>query len=153
MANDDVIDTLNDLIETSRDGENGFRQAYEHATTPELKQLFLARADECRDAVAELQQQVDRLGGTPEDSGTVSEAAHRGWASAKGALVGHTTLSILEEVERGEDVAMERYRSALGASDMPSDVRGLVERQFEGVKRNHLQMRTLRDEARRAAHA
>lgn len=149
MAHDDTIDALNDLIETSKDGEHGFRDAYEHAPTPPLKQIFLARADECRDAVAELQQVVNVLGGKPEDSGTLAGAARRGWASAKGALAGHTAVSILEEAERAEDVAMEHYRSALGTVDLPSDARGVIERQFDGLKRNHAQIRLLRDEARR----
>jgi uncharacterized protein (TIGR02284 family) len=149
MAHEDTIDALNDLIETSKDGEHGFRDAYEHAPTPALKQLFLARADECRDAVAELQQVVNVLGGKPEDSGTLAGAAHRGWASAKGALVGHTAASLLDDAERAEDVAMAHYRSALAAAELPSDARGVIERQFEGLKRNHAQIRLLRDEARR----
>jgi uncharacterized protein (TIGR02284 family) len=152
MANDDIIDALNDLIETSKDGETGFRDAYEHAQAPELKQVFLARAEDCRNAVIELQGLVSRLGGTPEDSGTLTEAMHRGWASAKGALSGYSAQSLLEETERGEDVAMDRYRKALGADDLPSDVRAVVERQFEGVKRNHAQIRTLRDQARVTNH-
>ena len=96
MATDDTIDALNDLIETSKDGETGFRNAYEHAQAPELKQVFLARAEDCRNAVVELQGLVSRLGGTPEDSGSLTEAMHRGWASAKGALAGYSALSLLE---------------------------------------------------------
>lgn len=152
MANDDTIDTLNDLIETSKDGETGFRNAYEHAQAPELKQVFLARAEDCRNAVTELQGLVSRLGGTPEDSGTLTEAMHRGWASTKGALTGYTSLSLLEETERGEDVALDRYRKALAEEDLPSDVRAIVERQYEGAKRNHMQIRTLRDQARATNH-
>ena len=30
MSNDDIIDTLNDLIETSKDGEYGFRTSAEY---------------------------------------------------------------------------------------------------------------------------
>ena len=35
MERDDVIATLNDLIETSRDGEEGFRQCAEIGQEPE----------------------------------------------------------------------------------------------------------------------
>jgi uncharacterized protein (TIGR02284 family) len=147
----DTIDTLNDLIETSKDGEHGYRHANENAPTPELKQTFLARADDFRDAVAELQRAVTELGGTPEDTGTFSEAAHRGWATAKGALMGYSAVSLLEDAERAEDVALERYRSALGSTALTPDARSMVERQFETLKRNHAQIRALRDDARRAA--
>jgi len=150
VDNDDTIDTLNKLIETSKDGEYGFRTSAEHLKTADTKQLFTRRADECRQAAAELQQIVARLGGDAEDSGTVSGAAHRGWVAVKGTLSGYSEKSILEETERGEDTALESYRKAL-EQNLPADVRAIVERQYEGVKRNHVQVRTLRDQARAAS--
>ncbi len=150
MSNDDIIDTLNDLIETSKDGEYGFRTSAEYLKDASLKQSFLARAEECRMAAAELQEQVVRLGGKAEDSGSAAGAMHRGWAAVKGTLAGYTDKAILEETERGEDSALASYRKALD-DELPPDVRVLVERQFEGVKRNHLQVRTARDQARAAA--
>lgn len=147
MDNDDIIDTLNDLIETSKDGEYGFRTSAEHMRNEDIRQLFLRRADECREGAAELQTLVARLGGSPDDSGSASGALHRGWVAVKGTLSGYSDQAILEETERGEDVALASYRSALDKG-LPADVRSVVERQYEGVKRNHAQVRTLRDQAR-----
>ncbi|MNW14839.1 hypothetical protein D3C71_2131820 [compost metagenome] len=70
----------------------------------------------------------------------------------KGTLAGYSDLNMLEEAERGEDKALERYRKAL-EEDLPADVRVVVQRQYEGAKRNHLQIRELRDAARRADNA
>ena len=70
MSNDDTIDTLNDLIETSKDGEYGFRTSAEYLKGSEIKQLFLRRADECRQAAADLQALVVQCGGSAEDSGS-----------------------------------------------------------------------------------
>lgn len=150
MSNDDIIDTLNDLIETSKDGEYGFRASAEYVTDAALRQTFERRAEECRMAAAELQTLVVRLGGKAEDSGTAAGAMHRGWVAVKGTLAGYTDKAILEETERGEDSALESYRKALD-EPLPADVRLVVERQYEGVKRNHQQVRTLRDQARAAA--
>lgn len=150
MSNDDIIDTLNDLIETCKDGEYGFRASAEYVTSPVTRQSFERRAEECRQAAGELQRLVTRLGGKAEDSGTAGGAMHRGWVAVKGTLAGYTDKAILEETERGEDSAMTTYREAL-ARDLPPEVRMVVERQFEGVKRNHLEVRTLRDQARAAA--
>lgn len=149
MANDDSIKTLNKLIETSKDGEYGFQACTEYLKSEELKSLFLRRAEECRQAVTDLQAMVVQHGGSAEDTGTASGALHRGWVAVKGTLAGYSDLAILEETERGEDTAMERYREALQAG-LPDDARALVERQFEGVKRNHAQVRSLRDQARQA---
>jgi uncharacterized protein (TIGR02284 family) len=145
--NDDTIDILNDLIETSKDGEYGFRTSAEQARASDIKQLFNQRADECRQAAADLQSMVVQLGGTPEDSGSTAGAMHRGWVAVKGTLTGYSDKAILEETETGEDSALESYRKAL-AADLPPAARALVERQMEGVKRNHAQVRMLRDQAR-----
>lgn len=149
MSNDDIIDTLNDLIETCKDGEYGFHTSAEYLRDPGLKQSFTTRAADCRQAAAELQQLVLRFGGKAEDSGTAAGALHRGWVAVKGTLAGYTDKAILEETERGEDSALASYRKALDEA-LPPDVRIIVERQYEGVKRNHLQIRTLRDAARAA---
>lgn len=145
----DVIETVNDLIETCKDGEYGFRRCAERVEQAELKQTLQRRANECQRAATELQTVVTQLGGTPEDSGSTLGAVHRGWVSVRDAVSGNSDLGVLEECERGEDAALERYRGALEEA-LPPHVRSIVERQYEGVKRNHLQVRTLRDEARAA---
>jgi uncharacterized protein (TIGR02284 family) len=145
----DVTSTINDLIECSKDGEYGFRASAEQIKNPSIKELFLRRAGDCQSAVAELQGLVVQAGEKPEDSGTAMGAIHRGWVATKGKLTGYSDLSVLEEAERGEDKAMETYREAL-RQELPQSVRSVVERQFEGVKRNHAEVRSLRDQARAA---
>jgi uncharacterized protein (TIGR02284 family) len=147
MSQDDVIDCLNTLIETSKDGEFGFRTSAEQAADAQLKQLLLQRADECRSAATELQALVRDHGGSAEDSGTAAGAVHRGWVAVKSKLSDYTDLAVLEDVERGEDKAVSDYREVLGKALSPG-VRAVIERQFEGVKRNHAQIRALREQAR-----
>jgi len=149
MDNKDIVDALNVLLETSKDGEYGFRTSAEHVRSADLRTAFNRHAEECRRAAAELRTLIAQNGGTADDGGTVSGAMHRGWVAVKGTLAGYSDLAMLEECERGEDAALERYRSVL-AKDLPASVRPLVERQYEGVKRNHAEVRTLRDQARAA---
>jgi len=54
--------------------------------------------------------------------------------------------AVLSECERGEDAAMAAYEAALKKS-LPTDVRTLVERQYQGVKANHESVRNLRTTA------
>lgn len=142
--NDNVIDTLNDLIETSRDGEYGFRTSAEHAQSSELKTLLTRHAEECRSAAQDLMALVRQLGGKAEESGSVSGALHRGWVSVRSALSGHTDQATLDECERGEDVAVASYRKAL-KQELPAAIRSVVERQAQGAQRNHDQIKALRD--------
>ena len=149
LSTDKTISVLNDLIETCKDGEYGFQSSAEHVKNPELQQVFTARAAECRKGAEVLQAQVRQLGGEADEGGSASGAIHRGWVAVKGTLSGYGEKAMLEECERGEDAALARYRDAL-KEDLPPDVRAVVERQYEGVKRNLEQIRTLRDRARAA---
>ena len=142
-----ITAVLNDLVETSKDGEKGFRTAAEDTKNGELKKLFLGRAQDCATGAVELQQQVAALGGKPDEGGSVAGALHRGWVNLKAAVTDRTDLAILEECERGEDVAKAHYRKALEEA-LPDDVRKVVQKQYDGVIRNHDQIRDLRDQYR-----
>ncbi|MNV52136.1 hypothetical protein D3C71_1442130 [compost metagenome] len=144
MDNDDVVDVLNDLLESSRDGEYGFHASAEHAESGELKGIFQRHSRECAAAAVELEHEIRRLGGDPASGGSVSGALHRGWVSVKTALSTSDDKAVLEECERGEDAAVARYRKALKAN-LPADIRALLERQSQGAQRNHDEVRALRD--------
>ena len=144
MDNDDVVKTLNKLIETCKDGEYGFRTCAEHVKSEQLRTVFLERAESCRRGAAELQEVVARCGVKAEDDSSTSGTLHRGWVSLKGMLTRNSDQAALDECERGEDAALGRYRDAI-KEDLPGDVAAVVQRQYEGVKRNHDQIRSLRD--------
>ncbi|MGF6723290.1 uncharacterized protein (TIGR02284 family) [Paraburkholderia sp. GAS41] len=146
-----VTSVLNDLVEISKDGERGFRKAAEDAHDAQLKALFVSRAEDCSRGARELQDVVQRLGGKPETGGTVGGALHRGWTDVKSAVAGRTDHSILEDCEKGEDVAKKNYHDAL-EKDLPADVRIVVEKQFQGVLQNHDRIRDLRDQFAAAKH-
>lgn len=60
MNNDDVISTLNDLIETCKDGEQGFRTCAEDIKDTQMKSFFTSRAQSCAEAAAELRRKCAR---------------------------------------------------------------------------------------------
>jgi uncharacterized protein (TIGR02284 family) len=144
MDREEATDTLNDLVENCKDGEYGFKTCAEHARSADLKQFFARRARDCAEAARELQDLVARLGGKPDTSGTASGAVHRGWIAVRGTLALNDDKAMLNECERGEDAAVARYRKAL-EKGLPPDVEAVVRRQFEGVQRNHDEVKRLRD--------
>jgi len=139
-----AVSTLNDLIETSKNGEEGFRLAAEHAQDPQLKGLLQKYADECRQAVSELQQAVAGMGGKPEHTGTVAGAAHRAWVKLREAVTKDDDQAILDEVERGEDHAKAIYQKAL-KDTLPTPIRAIVQKQYEGTVQHHNRIRDLRN--------
>ena len=148
---DDKIESqLNELIETSKDGENGFRKAAEDTKDSELRAFFMQGAQRCAQGARELQDLVRGAGGDPERTGSTAAAMHRGWMNVKEAVTGRDDKAILEEVERGEDYAKAQYRTALEQS-LPANVKSVVERQYQGVLANHDKVKALRERYRAAA--
>ena len=148
--NDDVVDTLNNLLETCRDGEYGFNTSAEHTKSAELKTMLMRHAGECREAGLELQALVRQLGGEADEGGSLSGALHRGWVSVRGVLSGYSDQAMLDECERGEDAAVASYRKAL-KQNLPVSIRTVVERQAQGTQRNHDQVKAMRDSMKSAS--
>lgn len=145
MTNDEVISVLNDLIETCKDGEEGFRTCAADVGDTRLKTFFANRAQTCAAAAIELQNLVRAHGGDPERNSSLGSAVHRRWIDIKSLLAGRDDKAVLEECERGEGIAVSRYSQAL-TRNLPASVRALVERQYQGVLQNHDQVRSLRDQ-------
>lgn len=143
-ANARVIDTLNNLIETCKDGQNGFETAAENIQDANIRSLFEEFAQERADFVAELQNEVRRLGGDPEKAGSAIASVHRGWINLKSAITGSSDHAILAECERGEDAAVDNYEDAL-REPLPMEIRDLVHQQFGLIKQAHDRVRALRD--------
>lgn len=141
-SKDDVISVLNNLIETCRDGEKGFRAAAEGVESGELKELFEGYARQRASFAGELGDEVRRLGGDPERTGSIAAALHRGWIDIMAAVTGRDESAVIKECERGEDSAVANYSEALDA-DLPANVRSIVERQFAQIKSAHDRVRAL----------
>ena len=144
MADDNkaAVSTLNNLIETCKDGVNGFRTAAEGVTRPDAKALFTSRVPAIEQAATELQAEVRRLGGDPETSGSVAAVVHRGWINIKSAVTGKDEAAVITECERGEELAVKNYEDALKAG-LPAESRAVVERQYQGTVSNLAKVRAL----------
>jgi uncharacterized protein (TIGR02284 family) len=150
MDNNNVVDIVEKLIETCKDGENGYRDAAEHVKRSDLKSFFLTESLERAKFAGELQAELPRLGEhDKKDSGSASAAVHRAWIDTKVAM-GAGDKAILESVERGEDSAKEDYEKALQGS-LPANVSEIVRRQAASVVKAHDRVRDLRDAAKAAA--
>jgi uncharacterized protein (TIGR02284 family) len=142
MDNDDIVSVLNDLIETCEDGVKGFRDAAEAIGNPRAKEVFHTRNEYIERAESDLKAAVRRLGGDPEDRGSVTGAMHRGWMNLKAAVTGKDDEAIIAECERGENAAVERYEDAL-EKELPEDIRLLVDKQYRGTMQNRDRIREL----------
>lgn len=139
---------LNNLIETLKDGQEGFKQAADSVSDPKLKSLFREYSQQRSRFATALQSQARRHGETdPEASSSASGALHRGWINLKSAITGGDEHAILAECERGEDSAVEEYKKALDDGLSPS-AQELVSHQFAEIKAAHDRIRSLRNTTR-----
>ena len=144
MADDTTISTLNNLIETCKDGQEGFKQAAEGVERSDLKSLFYDLGQQRAKFAGELQALVRELGGDPEKTSSTAGALHRGWINIKSFVTGKDEAGVLNEAERGEDIAKKAYKDAL-AENLPANVMTVVQAQSNEVMTAHDRVRDLRD--------
>jgi len=145
----EIISTINSLIETLKDGQEGFKQAAEAVKDSNLKSLFNEYSLQRSRFAGELQAEVVQLGDPdPEKSSSTSGAMHRAWINIKSAVTSGDDHSILAECERGEDSAVKEYQEAIEDSELSAPVREIVRRQYNEVKSAHDRIRQLRDMAK-----
>jgi uncharacterized protein (TIGR02284 family) len=142
MSNETALETLNALIQTCKDGEEGFRTAAEGVKNPQAKTVFLDYSRQRAQMARDLQNEVRRLGGDPEKAGSLSGTMHRGWINIKSVVTGKDDSSIIAEAERGEDVAKEMYEKALTVS-LPPTTLALVQQQSAMVREAHDRVRAM----------
>jgi uncharacterized protein (TIGR02284 family) len=144
----EIIATINGLIETLKDGQEGFKQAAQAVNDSKLKSLFNEFSQQRAKFARELQSEAHRLGETePEQSSSAAGTMHRAWIDLKAAVTSGNDHAILAECERGEDSAVKEYKEAMEA-DFTLPVREIVSRQYSEVKTAHDRIRNLRDVAK-----
>ena len=142
--NDNVIAKLNGLIETCRDGQEGFKTAAEGIENSDLKSVFYEYSQQRAEFLGVLQGLVRDLGGDPETTGTFSAAVHRGWIDIKSLVTGKDEGAILDECERGEDYAKEAYADALKAN-LPANIADVIGQQSQAILAAHDKIKSLRN--------
>ncbi|MEY2528131.1 MAG: hypothetical protein QOJ05_221 [Verrucomicrobiota bacterium] len=146
----EIISTINDLIETLKDGQKGFREASEAVKDTQLKSLFSEFSLQRSKFAGELQNEAISLGEhNPENSSSTAGAMHRAWINLKSAITSQDDHAILAECERGEDSAVSEFKKAMEEEELSAPIREMVSRQYAEVKRAHDRIRELRDAAKK----
>ena len=145
----EIISTINGLIETLKDGQEGFRQASEAVKDSQLKTLFNEYSLQRAKFAGELQNAAINLGeAKPENTSSTAGAMHRAWINLKSAITTQDDHAILAECERGEDSAVAEYKKAMEEEELSSPIRDTISRQYTDVKSAHDRIRELRDAAK-----
>lgn len=139
---DETVSQLNHLVEVCRNGQHGFRRAAERCQDTHLQALLAEYASQREQFAAQLRYQVSRLGGRPEDSGTVAGAVHRQWMNVRNVVSSDADRALVRECERGERFALASYKLALQHALHPEVVL-LVEDQRNQIEIAYRQLQEL----------
>jgi uncharacterized protein (TIGR02284 family) len=140
----DEISTLNTLISTLIDSITGYEDAAANSEGGRFSQIFRERAGERQRVVEDLRAEVRRLGGNPEDDGSLLGKSHQRFLDLKAAVTGRDDQAIINEVERGEDYLKEKFETALESGHLSGETRAAVERAYQSARSGHDQMSQLK---------
>lgn len=143
LTNNEIIRTLNGLIETCKDGQAGFWTAANGIGNPAIRQAFLDFSKQRALFAAELQNLVHRMGGTPETDGSAAAAFRRGWTNIKEAVTGKNEQSVLTECIHAEDTAVSIFQNAL-QKDLPTEIVRMVQGQYDHIREGQERIRNLK---------
>jgi uncharacterized protein (TIGR02284 family) len=147
-TNDDkAVLILNDLLLAARDAEKGFQTAADIAQRPELVELFAGFSLQRAKFAKEIEARIRTLRATPVKLPNPAAAAHRGWMELKTGVESNETHALLAECERGEDVAVKAWATAVQDPDLDGQTRQLIQTQYELVQAAHDRIKQLRDSA------
>lgn len=142
--------TLNHLIQTCKDGQEGYLTAAENVADADVKRFFNECSLQRAKFAGELQTLAHELGDSnPEYASSVSGALHRGWINLKSVIMSGDAHAVLLECERGESNAVSEFNKAL-ALELPGNVREIVSKQCVAIAAAHQRVRALADAG--AAH-
>lgn len=133
------------LVETLRDGQEGFKQADQGVKDPQLKSLFNEYSQQRERFASELLAAAMPAGKSEaETSSSAAGALHRAWIGLKAAVTNGDDHAILAECERGEDSAVAEYKKVVD-DDLSGPLFQVISRHYMEIRNAHDRIKNLRD--------
>lgn len=146
--NEKLVEVLNDLIRINNDRITGYEKATNETKDidVDLKAVFHKMANDSKEYVTQLSNEVAKLGGEIATGTTTSGKIYRMWMDIKATFTGKDRLAVLENCEFGEDAAQRAYEEALSSdAEVPADVRQLITNQKASLRTAHDLIKKYRD--------
>jgi uncharacterized protein (TIGR02284 family) len=133
---------LADIVRVCEDGEKGYRVAGSKVPDAGYQLIFQRYAAERARFAKSVDEAVRTLGLDGPQDGSALGSLHRGWLNAVSTVARGNPKAVLRECQRGEDATLKTYRAAL-RTELPPDIREVIQEQYEAVKRARAEIAAL----------
>jgi uncharacterized protein (TIGR02284 family) len=147
MDIDESIDVLNNLIVLNNDRIDGYKAAYSETYKEELRDLFTTFQQTSQKCKQELESEVKRLNGIPEEGTMILGKLHRGWMDIKAAIMGSDSEAILDSCEYGDQTIIRAYQDALEEENkaITFEQRTMLNHQLALLKADYEKVKAMQD--------
>jgi len=130
---EEVAKKLNNLLEKNYDAEKGYQDAAERIENPTMKDFLQEQAQKRYDFGHEIKTEIKNYGEQPDKGGSTKGTVHRAWMDLKAAVASSSEEQVMEEVQRGEQSAINEYNEVISETSLPPSVQQILTKQRDQI--------------------
>lgn len=130
---EEVAKKLNNLLEKNYDAEKGYQDAAERIENPTMKDFLQKQAQKRYDFGHEIKTEIKNYGEEPDKGGSAKGTVHRAWMDLKAAVASSSEEQVMEEVQRGEQSAINEYNEVISETSLPTSVQQILTKQRDQI--------------------
>lgn len=130
---EEVAKKLNNLLEKNYDAEKGYQDAAERIENPTMKDFLQEQAQKRYDFGHEIKTEIKNYGEEPDKGGSAKGTVHRAWMDLKAAVTSSSEEQVMEEVQRGEQSAINEYNEVISETSLPPSVQQILTKQRDQI--------------------
>tara|TARA_B100000949_G_C14165793_1_gene401144 strand:+ start:295 stop:741 length:447 start_codon:yes stop_codon:yes gene_type:complete len=130
---EEVAKKLNNLLEKNYDAEKGYQDAAERIENPTMKDFLQKQAQKRYDFGHEIKTEIKNYGEEPDKGGSAKGTVHRAWMDLKAAVASSSEEQVMEEVQRGEQSAINEYNEVISETSLPPSVQQILTKQRDQI--------------------
>ena len=125
----EIANNLNQLLEKNYDAEKGYKDAADKVQKTRMKQFLEEQAQLRYDFGHQIKSEIKAFDGEVDKGGSVKGSMHRAWMDLKSAVSSDKEANVMEEVQRGEQSALEEYDEVINNAHLPATTKDILTQQ------------------------
>jgi uncharacterized protein (TIGR02284 family) len=134
MKHEKIIDALNSILTRNYDAEKGYIESSRGSKNVAFREWMQEMADKRKEFGMSLKAEIMSLGGKPDTRSSILAGMHRYWIDFKTDYINDEVEAIIEEIQFGEERAIEDYNKVLKETSMLVTTRTLLTKQLNQIK-------------------